>query len=351
MQIKRKEYVVFATYMFKMKIKLPVYFPPISDSYSADASIAAVLQAYDVYNPDLFLNRLYLFRKPNNVIKFATIQKNFNYEFSSFNDIDIVDYICKEIIQNKYIFLFLDHFYINGSECYLKKHFMHDFCFIYGFDSEEEVFYCADNFIRGKYSKLKVSFKDLVAARQATIESDVFMNNKNIVSFTYNGPQYILNNSIIFSILDEYLNSSFTKVMELNPSFLTDNIFGFSHGQNCQIDNCVFGIDIYNCLREEIKKIVDNKIDIDIRPFPLLCNHQAILKHLIIYWNRQGILDQKRFDKKIENQITNCFILRNLVIKYNIIHKNEIGENIIKRLNMIEKEERNFFEEILNIEK
>lgn len=54
---------------------LPTYFPPISDCYSACSGVASILQAYDQYNPALFLNRLYFFRKSNNVLKFATLEK------------------------------------------------------------------------------------------------------------------------------------------------------------------------------------------------------------------------------------------------------------------------------------
>lgn len=335
-----------------MKKKLPIYFPPISDSYSSDASIASVLQAFDIYNPDLFLNRLYLFKKPNNVIKFATIQKNFDFKISCYNDNELLEQICNNISQNKYIFLYLDHFFIKGSESYLKYHFAHDFTFIYGFDSQENVLYCADNFVNGKYSCLKISYHDMLAARRAIKNLDIFSNNKNVVLFTYDKPNYILDNSIIRFILEDYLSATHNKILKLNPNFLTDNIFGFSHGQECRIDNCMFGISIYTWLYNEIKKIVKEQMLIDVRPFRLLCNHQAILRHLVMYWNKNNLFNEisfYKFEKTMNTQVTNCFITQNLVLKYNITKKAEIGNNILNKLNSIEKVERNFLEEILSI--
>ena len=187
-------------------------------------------------------------------------------------------------------------------------------------------------------------------ARRAIENSDIFSKNKNIVCFTYEGSTGILNNELVRTIFEDFLDGDYKQIMKLNPCFLTDNIFGFSHGQNCQINNCDFGINIYKWLYEEIEKNVNNEKFLDIRPFHLLCNRQTILKHLIMFWKSHNILNDRFYKlyEIIEAQVECSFIIRNLVIKYNLLKKENIGKNILNRLSKIEDVERRFLNEILS---
>lgn len=85
---------------------------------------------------------------------------------------DIVSLAVKSITEDTCLFLFLDRFYINGTEEYHLKHYMHN-SFVVGCDTDREVVYLADNFNDGKYSVIECGFEDFKNAFQRDPESHV----------------------------------------------------------------------------------------------------------------------------------------------------------------------------------
>ena len=334
-----------------MEKKLPIYFPPVSDCYSADAGVTSVLQAFDKYNPDLFINRLYLFRKPNKVLKFATIDKTFDFSVVEYNNSDVIGLIHEKINKNKYIFMYLDHFYIKNSDRYQKNHFMHDFALIYGYNLEKKIFLCADNFVKGKYSQLEISYQNLYNSRCAVTQSELFKNNKNFVIFDYKKKVKDLDLAKVKKILEDFLNGQYNNIKCLNSGFLNDNIFGFSHGQAVNCNECIWGIKIFEWLLEEIDYIFENSLSIDLRPFHLLANYQSILQSFLLYINRRRLnaFDCSKDSIIIQHQIDECLIIRNLAIKYNLTKDRRLLNKLKRKIKQIEGLEYEFIAYLIEL--
>ncbi len=86
--------------------------------------------------------------------------------------VDIADLAVKSIADDTCLFLFLDRFYIKGTQEYHIKHYMHN-SFVVGCDTDREVVYLADNFNYGKYSVIECGFADFQSAFLRDSESHV----------------------------------------------------------------------------------------------------------------------------------------------------------------------------------
>lgn len=316
---------------------LPTFFPPISDCYSACSGVASILQAYDQYNPALFLNRLYFFRKSNNVLKFATLEKTNETTIYTCGNREIVDLLLKSLDNNDYVFINLDHFYIKSSDHFQSNHFLHDVTLIYGYDLDKKIFYCADNFSDGKYLQKQVSFEEVSEAYASAVNE----GKDNVIVFHYNDNFY--NKKLDFYkirlVLQDYINSEYANVLKINPTFLTDNIFGMGHGQTCTYETCIFGIKIYNWLFDYLRSA-----EIDLRPLQLLVNHQNILYALIVCMQRYvNSPCMQKYTDILKEQISDSIIARSLAIKYDISQIEDIHIQMIAMVKQIYNKEQLFF--------
>lgn len=279
--------------------------------------MASIMQAYDSHNPALFLNRLFLFRKTNYVLKFAVIEKTNGITIANCGERYICDLLIENLNNNEYVFLPLDHFYIRKSSHFGLNHFIHDVTIVYGYDTDKRVFYCADNFYNGKYVQQEVSYTEVEDAWGNVPDS----NSAEIVIFHYNKAAYKseLDFHKINLVMQDYVGSKFENIIKLNPTFLSDNIFGRNHGQNCTYDTCVFGISIYNWLLYYLK----NTDTFDLRPLHLLINHQEIILYLIECMQRyKKSINVQKYADILNVQKSNCRTARNLAIKFNITKEN-----------------------------
>ncbi|MDE6925448.1 MAG: BtrH N-terminal domain-containing protein [Acetatifactor sp.] len=323
--------------------KLPVFFLPVSNCYSACSGVVSILQAYDRRNPALFLNRLYLFRKPNNVLKFAFLEKTNKISLIRCNEENICEMLVKTLNNGDYVFLYLDHYFLTASSEFHISHFLHDFTLVYGYDSERQIFYCADNFRNGKYSQAEIPGHEVTVGRSTVPDSD----NAQIVIFHYD--RFVYNDWLdykkIYLTMQDYMKSRFDSIIKMNPVFLSDNIFGFNNGQNCAYETCVFGIQIYDWLQDYMKNIEI----FDLRSLHLLMNHQEILLYLMEYMRRhKEIADIYKYIDILGRQISDCQIARNLAIKCNMQYTSDIHKRIPDIIGKVYRQEYQFFEKLLS---
>lgn len=322
--------------------KLPVYFPPISNCYSACSGVASILQAYDDHNPALFLNRLYFFRKTNNVLKFAMIERTNEIEALSCSGRRICDILIENFANKDYVFLSLDHYYIKASSNFHLYHFIHDVTLVYGYDSNKRIFYCADNFNYGKYMQAEVSYDEMEDAWGNVPDS----GNKEVIVFHYNESMYDsqLDLHKVNLLMQDYIESKYDNVARLNPDFLSDNIFGFNRIQNNTYDTCVFGIKVYDWLLNYLKE-ADS---LDLRPLHLLINHQEILLYLIEYLQRnKKITHVLKYIEILNKQKGNCEIARNMAIKYNVSRNELLHKRLLDMIAKVYIQENAFYECLL----
>lgn len=313
-----------------MKKELPIHRIPISNCYSADAGLVSILQAYGELNPALFEDRLYLFRKANKVLKFATLIKKDVYTCDDF-EIDLIEWIIEQIKNGGYIFIYLDHYFLKASDRYKKFHFLHDFTLIYGYDLSKKILYCSDNFVDGKYSHAIISFSELYNARKSQSNEEIERNIENLLVYKYQKQECFLNLKVVKGVLSDYIYNDVKNIMKMNPDFLTDNIFGLKINQNFKIEDCVLGIRIYQWIIEYVISNAHDNQEIDIRPLHLLVNHQSILLSLVNYFKCND-LNLERYSEYVcilEEQYNVCIKLRNQALKYNITKDKKKVDSII----------------------
>ena len=327
--------------------KLPVFFPPISNCYSACSGVASILQAYDNHNPALFFYILYLFRKANNVLKFAMIENTNKITKINYSGKKIFNLLIKNIDNSDYVFLPLNHFYISKSSHFNLADFIHDVALIYGYNSDKQVFYCADNFYNGKYLQIEVPYDEM----EDSWNNISNLGSNEIIIFHYNESVY--NNQLdfhkIYLVMQDYVNSSFDNILKLNPTFLFDNVFGLNHGQVhkhvCAYETYVFGIKIYDWLLGYLK----NTNIFDLRPLQLLMNHQEILLYLIEYMKREKrIVYVQKYVDILNGQKKDCEIARNLAIKYSILKDEKVHKQILDIIARVYSQESTFYNILLS---
>lgn len=140
--------------MFLLPVKKPV-----TAAYTTDAHIVSILESYD-YTEDWIMSQYilifcrkdlkkncwgdYYFPMTYNVrsqetCRYLQKQKIHPETLQNF-DIDIIDFVCREIQNSYYVDIMLDSYYLTKTFCYHTEHGYHDIL-IYGFNKKERVFY------------------------------------------------------------------------------------------------------------------------------------------------------------------------------------------------------------------
>ncbi len=247
-----------------------------------------------------------------------------NSKWDSFTDF-IIECISREIYV--YVFLNMDAF------GYVSKHDK----FIYGYNTEEQVFFVADFYLHTGFSYAydKISFSEMEKAYQSTLDEDDWLSGIELINYRTIKNDFFRKSRINYEFdiktikmsLEEYLNS-------INSSIVIRN-------SNEQFKkNFVFGMDIYKQLEKYMNEASKNK-HIDIRPFHVLYDHKKYMLYLVYYlYNNHYISNVEKIYSSYYKMTQDALKLRNLIIKYDI----KPSENILKiaydLLNIICSEEK-----------
>ena len=74
---------------------------------------------------------------------------------------NIVNVIEMKINEGCLANIYLDRYYLPGTDMYRVAHKAHDVANILGYDNEKEVFIVSDNFYEGKYEIKEVNYADV----------------------------------------------------------------------------------------------------------------------------------------------------------------------------------------------
>lgn len=226
----------------------------------------------------------------------------------------------------------VDNFYIPASSHYRKRSFRHDI-FIYGFDLIEEKFYIADSFVDGVYSYTTCFFSELRDAylKLDPIKDEIgainpnsgFRNNVRLLSFK---PDVVYNIDVDFikGCLNDYLLGTFSQ-----------------HTTRDLRESHTYGIKTVDHLLEYLELLSSDKVHFDIRPFHAHYEHKKMMVCRIDFLAQHGLLPSHeelyRNYKKLEEA---TLIQRNRMLKYMIIHKEQILKNVAESYKDITRKER-----------
>ncbi|QUI21818.1 hypothetical protein HZI73_05690 [Vallitalea pronyensis] len=324
--------------------KLPFKYPPIIDCYSGLSSRCGVIECYNQVKPYIITNWMMMFTD------------NFNYSDGSFVGLDSGiedDCFLEELIlnkkwkdrfeldiihcidKNKYVLLGLDHYYIPHSTRYKKQHFYHDDAMILGYDLQKKIFFVSDNFIAGKLVILEVAFSDIKTARTHH-KSDRFVE---IVSRCFDKDKHhAFDLTLTKKLLNIYIKSE-------DP---TQQLIAY--GSVPKVDGGIYGLAIYPYLSTYIKRLAESKVPYDYRGFHVVCNHMSVMLLLLDYLKKE--IDPNKIEIyriKYQQLLSECIILRNLLIKAGISKTQILIEKILTKIDKIAYEEESMLQSLIKI--
>ncbi len=338
-----------------IKKVLPVNYPMIT-TYTQHAHLLSILSNYECTYPWIFSNYIQLYinkdykhnwgdfyfpfpyeMRPSDTCKWI-LTKKIDRDVADSKWGNIINFIIDSINSNNYVHTMLNSSCVPLAPNYNKEHFKHD-VLVHGYDLKEEMLYCSDFFgISYKYSFEKISFIDYTKAFNAYgLATNRDYLNKMVYLYKLNSEydymfeyDYKFNIKNISNSIKAYLNSSIPEYWDI---YNTDNR-----------DNIVFGIEIYDTLRNYLaSKSVSNEDHIDTRPFYLIFDHKKMMILRLKYLLGLGYYKDCNSENidgiaKLEMQAKDVV---NMIMKYNISKNGTILNDVIKMLNSIERDERN----------
>lgn len=259
--------------------------------------------------------------------------KNYPYSESYCYKRDIIkkswkaysEFIIDMINQSCYVHLLVDTFYVSAYKNWYKKyHEIHNIT-VYGYD--DEYFYVADMFEKGKFSFSKVPKRELDESELSDKEYDWL---EGVHCWRLREKMYsciVINPVLVKKGINSYLQSRKTEACTCLESIRRGN----------RGEPFVYGIRIY----DEIKQyVLEEKEDLDVRIPYVFIEQKKILMYIIGILEKQYRLQLYEEQKNNIDRLTEQnVIIQNLFIKYNLLKKDSIKDKIIAQIDMAKKKE------------
>ncbi len=224
---------------------------------------------------------------------------------------DIKKLIIEAINENEYVFLYVDRFYIKAAQWFYQKQHMYHEVFIYGYDLEKDIVYLADNLQNGKFVFAECSFCEIEQSYNSIDSRYDFMTDVGVLSVNPEVKSYI-NIKQIADGLERYLESKDT--------------FDVRYEQPCE-----FGLQVAEVIRNKL--LLCSNGDVDLRPFHLLYEHKLLMKQRVEYLSEYGYLMEGSVNTSdFETLASEFFLLRNIVMKYNLLKNRQMLNDVIVKL-------------------
>lgn len=246
------------------------------------------------------------------------------------NKIDIVNYVINYTNRGWYTYVEVDDFYIPFRNAYQKYRQPHDL-FIFGYDINNKTFDVAGFNSEDEFSYDKLSFEDFEKAYHYNDSNicDIDTGSFNFIRTfkVLDDWEYEFDLKLFVELLDDYINSIDT----------TEKFRMYRTPANAR----VYGMEVYQVLKEYYKLLLRNEIEFDIRPIHLLWEHKKCMSLRIKYIVDTGLVANlnSAYDdyREIEQKLLNA---RNLMLKYEVTNDAKSLTKIISILEEVENEER-----------
>ena len=332
---------------------LPVTYPMIT-TYTQHAQLLSILESYEFTKGWIFSNfiQLYMNRdykhnwgdfyfplpyelRPSDTCKWILSQK-IKRETVVKKWASATDFAVDCINSDNYVHTMLNYYYVPSSVRYKRLNLLHDML-IYGYDLDEKVFYIADFFRNGKYCYEVISFSDF---EQAFNTYNIATNHDYLNGLIY---LYNVNKNCDYEFSIHNITSSI-------KAYLDNSIPEYWDKYNRKnSENIVFNREVYNTLINYITAKMDDRSEIDIRPFFLLADHKKMMCLRIRYLCEQGYF---KHNSQNENQLDEierkAKTLVTVIIKYNITRNESCKSKAIALMNHIDKTEYDVLKQYIN---
>jgi hypothetical protein len=315
-----------------MDRRLEFYYPAIIDAYSGVAGNISVQQYYNSYIP-LIISNHFLITYYHDSKSTGFNWRFYNDDFGHFIDIHdlveakgIIEALIDVINHGYYIHLVIDHYFISQSDAYNNYHNFHDCATIFGYNTDKEIFYVADNFINGKFEIFEISYDEIIKSREEC-------NDRVIEKFYFNSNiHFELTLYKIQSLVHGYVYGTY--YYEVNNKFI-------------EIDknqNEVFGIFVYDILYKQAVDTINKNNRYDVRSFHVMYNHMNI-GILLMQWLIDSntdfgeLINKKKYIEIYQVLSNKMLTARNLYIKLSTFFSSNSYNKLLKLIEEIKLEE------------
>lgn len=314
------------TYMFSMLMTIPEAYPWIMNNF---------INIYMMENTweDMFFNWEHRFECP-----FMEISRMDGFMLRTIlgKEKSFFETVVELLQSGYYIYSCINMKYIPAYFC--EKDLSHNI-FIYGCDTDNEIFYIADffNIHNRKFAFQTCTFKELENSFQHyydTIEEDNSSIYDDVITYTPRiTVQWKFNASILKNQLQAYVEGE-----KLFAGTSIKNQFSY-----------VFGIRIY----DRLIQLMEEKEQCDVRPFQLLYDRARIMDMRITYLQQIGVLSQNDFlslKKMNDRYLDHALATRNCFIKetYKYVHYSSDFSWTINSLKSLKEEDYEFTTCLIN---
>lgn len=246
---------------------------------------------------------------------------------------NIEELLLKKINEGYYLMVFTDEFYASNSGKYGKEHCFFQL-FIYGYSTEEDLFYGLSFDEQNNFGKVQLSLRDIMKG----INYCLFYDEKV--------PEWINNYFLVY--LKE---SDFSKPFHCDPNRVIEKVkdYFFSRPGDSELrpdvvaergSKAIYGLAAQEEVINSLKKSLDGNFYIDYRCFHLLCEHKKNMYEKISYIIDSENLENEFEDVKSEYQkITNSYNKIRMIYLKNVLTDNHNDDIFgqLKNKSIIEK--------------
>ena len=209
----------------------------------------------------------------------------------------------------------IDHYDVEGTDSYQKRHMKHT-CLFFGYNGLKESLYllCVDG---GLIKKGKISYECILNQFRGDNCETSSENENMIITETYmpEKANYTMDKGDIVRFAKAFLNGT---------SLSGGGVVLPSDG------NYVYGIQIYDYLRQNVDIVID-----DIRISHLLVEHKQCMMERIEYMTLKEMIDEKdaaQLNVMLEDMLKTAKVLRNKILRNKVLPNELIGTSVAKYL-------------------
>lgn len=227
----------------------------------------------------------------------------------------LLNFIVSSIDMGYGVFFWVDRFHVAEYKEYQTMHFAHE-VFIIGYDMQRQVLIGADNGNDGKYVLIDFQIEQIEEAFWKLDKQEYFLSQIRLIRRNADCKECFNIQKVKFE-LNRYLNS----VPMYEVLYQQEFIFGF-----CMYDKLI------HLLKEQSQ--IEGEFDI--RGFHLLYEHKLIMEARVKFMEEHGYIGKERKLLEESSKIKMQFlILRNTVLKYNVIIEWQMSGNKVDMCNCI----------------
>ena len=313
-----------------MRKVLPFKYPEIT-SWTWTAATFAVLENYKNAEPWLYNNFVQLFcEKYDNWVSVHYIphldvflnnpffrSALINREIISAFQIDIVDFVKKNIDLGYYVYCKVDEGYICRE-----NRFLHELV-IFGYDDETEGFNIADftltksqkyTFSFTTYENLKKAYES-VSVKEDDMQDGVGGNGGILVFSVNTNYVYEFNIDALVVSLEDYLNCNDSGKYYRTHNFNKET--NFSKG----LRGVCYGVQVYDWIMKYYEKVRKGESIFYIQPLHVLFDHHVLMVKRLEFLKKENVVNlSENIMLKYKELVKEMEITRNIGIKYWVTH-------------------------------